>query len=314
MSEMYFELGKFFFTDDEHSELLLDVRDYSSNKSRMHSHLVEDENVLRPLEDSVSRAVKEIFSGKLVSPGDFQGSHVSMAHVVTCLRIVARLLRKAQIHTVLRIGQPAPLDEPLEEILLQFNPANTIWRTPIDSANFLPEKFFDTVIFYDAGLPSPQVFLSAKDGGKVYFIAATAHVEELLRSHAKLFSPTKGLALFEVEISPQLRRELRRRTPQGQLEEKFSAIAQVVAKAPEVMKKFRSLSNRKKNSYLDEYIAEVVRAEYILAEIFPLLASDTIKFNFNLLKEFLIDLRLGNGNVARVLRQQEILALEFQTT
>lgn len=53
------------------------------------------------------------------------------------------------------------------------------------------------------------------------------------------------------------------------------------------------------------------RAEKILAEIFPALIGDTIKFDFNLLKEFLIDLRLGNGTPARVLRQHEISAADL---
>lgn len=61
-------------------------------------------------------------------------------------------------------------------------------------------------------------------------------------------------------------------------------------------------------------IAEVVRAENLLAEIFPELYSDTIKFNFNLLKEFLIDLRLGNGAIVRVNRQYEILAKDWSNS
>ena len=38
--------------------------------------------------------------------------------------------------------------------------------------------------------------------------------------------------------------------------------------------------------------AEIIRAEKILNEIFLDLHSDTIKLNFNMIKEFLIDFRL----------------------
>lgn len=116
MSEMLFERGKFFFTDDRNSTLILDVRDYAANKSRMHSHLINDgKEVIRPLEEEVNRAIKKIFQGTLVSPGDFHGSNISMAHVVTYLLIIARLLRKPQIHNVLIIGQAATLEEVLTE-------------------------------------------------------------------------------------------------------------------------------------------------------------------------------------------------------
>ena len=63
----------------------------------------------------------------------------------------------------------------------------------------------------------------------------------------------------------------------------------------------------------DKYIAELTHAEKVLAEIFPSLRSDTVKFNFNMFKEFLLDVRfVPDANTqkissTRAVRQHEIL-------
>lgn len=302
MSKLDYSNGKFFLTAGEQSALLLDVRNVFANRSRIHSHqLTEKGGVIFPLESEVNRALKN-FSA--IQP-------VPLAEVVTYLRIVARLLVKPQVHKILRVGQWSTLDEVLAEILPKFNPANKLyclsetrplWKIP--SATFLfaeggeyllPENKFDTVIFPDT--PPLEILLAVRDFGKIYF--AAQNVEEPLKSQAKIFPLTTQAPLFELEISPQLRREVRRNTPQGIVDEKKSAIAQVVTKFPAVLKKFNALSGKKKIVWLDEYIAEVARAEKFLSEIFPELSDDAIKFNFNVFKECLIDLRLGNGSIAR---------------
>lgn len=309
MSKLHYSKGKYFLREGEQVKLLLDVRTSLVNKSRVPSHEFNQQGgVEYPLSTIVSGATKKIF----------KKTSVSMAELVTYLLIVARLLRKPQVHTVLRIGQWSPLDEALAQILPQFNPANKLYCLSetrplgrIPSVNFLfaegeeyllPEDKFDTIIF-PADKPPLEVLLALKGHGKIYFATQPQNVEELLRSQAKIFPLTKQAALFELEVSPHLRYELRLLTPQGQLDEKKAEIAQIVAQMPSVLKE--------KNSRLDEYISEVVRAEKLLAEIFPELHSETIKFNFNLLKEFLIDLRLGNGSVARLSRQYEVLVQDL---
>ena len=228
----------------------------------------------------------------------------------------------AEIHKVLRVGQWTQFDESLTEILPQFNPDNKLYCLSetrplgkIPSVNFifaeggeylLPENKFDTIIFPTT--PPTEILLAVRDYGKIYFTAQPWRLEEFLKSQAQIFSLTQEVALFELEVTPQFRQAIYKRSSQAQLDDKKSAITQVVEKLPAVMKKFNP---RKKLSYLDEYIAEVTRAENILAEIYPSLHSDTIKFNFNVLKEFLIDLRLGNGSTARVNRQYEILAQDL---
>lgn len=184
----------------------------------------------------------------------------------------------------------------------------------VGTEDLLAEKIFDTLIFFDQGSPSVEILLALKDDGKIYFTGPLNDSDEILRSQAKIFSLDGNISLFESEISSQLRTELRRRTPQGQLDEKFSAVTQVADKLPDVIKKFGSLPRKKKFPHLDEYIAEITLAEKILAEIFPLLAIDTIKFNFNLLKESLIDLRLGNCSATHVKRRYEILARDLETS
>lgn len=307
MSKINYSNGKYFLSDGEQTELLLDVRTSLVNKSRVHSHQFNQTGGVEfPLAATVDAATKKIFQSNLKS----------MAELVIYLRIVARLLRKPQVHHVLRIGQWSPLDEALAELLPKFNPANKLYclseTRPIGrmpSVNFLfaeggeyllPAERFDTIIFPDSN-PPLEVLLAVKTHGKIYFAAQS--VEEWLMAQADIFPLTSKAVLIEAEISSAIRQELEQRTPQGQLAEKKSEIAQVIAKLPGILKK--------KNSRLDEYIAEVTLAEKMLADIFPELHSDTIKFNFNLLKELLIDLRLGNGSITRLSRQYEVLTQDL---
>lgn len=307
MSKLYYSKGKYFLRDGERSALLLDVRTPSTNKSLVHVHQLNSQgNVEYPLEAVVNSAARRIF----------RKTPSSLAELVTYLRIIARLMNKPQVHHVLRIGTWSPLDEALAELLPMFNPANRLWclseTRPLGrrlAVNFifaegddylLPEDRFDTIIFPRTS-PPPEVLLAVKNHGRIYF--AAQDVEEPLRSQAEIFPLTTKASLFEVEMSAPLREELRERTPQGQLDAKKLAIADVLAKLPEILKK--------KTSRLDEYIAEVTRAERLLAEIFPELHSETVKFNFNLLKEFLIDLRLGNGSITRLSRQYEVLVQDL---
>ena len=311
MSGINFSDGKFFLVTDAQSELLLDAHNPAMNRSKIYSHLFDRAgNDMRPLEQMVAMTTKKIF----------RDTPESLAEAVICTRIIARLLRKEQIHTVLRIGQPSPLDDALEQILPLFNPANKIFFLRELQPYLLPEKKFDTIIFGKSNapiifgeqeLPPLEVMLAARNSGKIFFAAQIDALTEPPKLPVKIFSLTENFVLFETEMSAPLRRELRRLTPKGQLDEKFSAIIQVVDKLPAVLKKFRALDGKKKFKLLDDYLAEVIRAEKILAEIFPALIGDTIKFNFNLLKEFLIDLRLGNGTPARVLRQGEIVAADL---
>lgn len=319
MSNINFRDGKYFLQEGTQAALLLDVRTPFVNRSRVHSHqFTQQGGVEYPLTVEVDAATKKIF----------KGTPISLAELITYLRIVARLMNKPQVHNILRIGQWSPLDESLAKILPQFNPENKLYCLSetrplgkIPSVNFifaeggaylLPENKFDTIIF--GTIPPPEILLAVKDKGKIYFAAPPGNVETLLMTQSQLFPMTQDVALFELEVSPQFRQEIYKRTPQGQLDEKKSAITQVVEKLPTVMKKFNTLSSKRKITYLDEYLAEFTRAEKTLVEIFPALSSEAVKFNFNVLKEFLIDLRLGNGLPARVNRQYEILVQDLSNS
>lgn len=316
MSNVNFKNGKYFLLDGEQATLLLDVRTPFANRSRVHSHqFTKSGGVEYPLASAVNLAAQKIF----------KKTPESMAAFLTYLRIISRLLSKPQIHKVLRVGQWSPLDESLAEILPQFNPNNKLYclseTRPLGKIPFvnfifaeggdylLPENKFDTIIF--STTPPPEILLAVKDYGKIYFVAQPWHLEKYFIEQSKLFTLAQEITLFELEITPKFRQEVYKRSPQAQLDEKKAAITQIVEKLPAVMKKSNS---RKKLSYLDEYIAEVIRAEKILAEIYPALHSDTIKFNFNVLKEFLIDLRLGNGSPPRVNQQYEILVQDWSNS
>ena len=185
----------------------------------------------------------------------------------------------------------------------------------------LPEKKFDTVIFPEHKIPSAEIFLSAKDGGKIYFVAQTSELEDFLSPSTKIFPLTKTSSLFEVEMTPSLRQEIFLKTPQAQLEVQTLVIKRTVAKFLSLAKKINTLSMRSERMILlDDYLSELTQAEKILAEIFPKLRSDTVKFNFNLFKEFLLDVRLvPDANyqkvfAARAVRQHEILTRDLSNS
>lgn len=311
MSNINYSKGKFFLvTDGEQPAPLLDCRDVNLNRSRINSHqFSKDGNgVVFPLEEEVTAATKKIFRNTLLS----------LAETVIFMRVVNELLRKPQIQNVLLIGQPSPFAEELAEILPKFNPANRLHHPEKIEVYLLAENRFDTVIFFAQRTPPLELVLSVRDWGKIYFLAPPNGAEELLTSRAKIFSLTEQAALFELEISPSFRREFRARTPAGQLAEKKSEITRVLDALPDTIKKYTILTRKKKFSGLDEYIAELSRAERVLAEIFPMLHSDTIKLNFNMLKEFLIDLRLADDDkskrlaVTRINQQYEILWQDWE--
>lgn len=326
MSKVNFKDGKFFLqTDDGRTELLIDTLDISLNKSRVHSYqLTDGKNVEYPLSKIVNRSAKEIF----------KQTFDSMAELTIYLRTVARLLTKPQIHHVLHVGAWSPLDDALAEILPQFNPENKLYCLSttrplgkVSSAIFLcaeggefplPAKKFDTIIFTEHKTPSAEIFLSARDGGKIYFATRTAQLEDYLLPSTKIFSLTKTAALFETEMTPALRQEIFLKTPQAELEVQTLVVKRTVAKFLSLAEKINTLTMRyDRMILLDEYIAEVTHAEKILAEIFPSLRSDTVKYNFNLFKEFLLDVRLVPDensqkiSAARAVRQHEILTQDL---
>ena len=330
MSNLNFKDGKIFLRENDAADiLLLDTLNYSANKSCIHSQrFTEDgKGLVYPLSKIVNRAAKKIFSQTLDS----------MAELVIYLRTVSRLLVKPQIHHILRIGNWSPLDEALAEILPQFNPENKLYCLSttrplgkISSAIFLcaeggefplPEKKFDTVIFPEHKIPSSEIFLSAKDGGKIYCVVQKTSLEDILRPSTEIFSLSENVALFETEMTPPLRQEIFLKTPQAQLEVQTLVVKKTVAKFLSLAKKINTLSMRSDRMLLlDEYLDELTRAEKILAEIFPALRSDTVKFNFNLFKEFLLDVRLvPDANyqrifAARAVRQHEILTRDLSNS
>ncbi len=325
MSTVNFKDGRFFLRDGTNDKLLLDCVSWSANRSRVHStQLADVKGTLEyPLMSTVNRLSKKIF----------RNTPESMAEVVIFMRTIARLLVKPQVHNVLRIGTWSPLDEALAEMLPQFNPANKLYCLSttrplgkIPSTVFLcaeggqfplPENKFDTVISIGQSLLTSEIFLSLKDFGKIYFAAPQDKLPDTLRPTTEVFSLTDKAALFEVELTPALRREIFRATPQGQLEAQKLFVKQTVANFPATAKKFNTASSVEKNFLLDKYIAELTRAEKVLAEIFPSLHSDTVKFNFNLFKEFLLDVRLvPDANAQKVsstraVRQHEILTRDL---
>ena len=164
-----------------------------------------------------------------------------------------------------------------------------------------------------------QRCLSRKYKSKIYFIASPSKLKAFPTKCDRTFSLTEDFLIVELELSPTLKRELRRRSPQNQLDAKKNQIRQTLYKLNSVAQKFGTLPPQARKNLLDEYISELVLAEKILNEIFPEIHSDTLKLNLNMFKEFLIDLRLYEDlrmkqlTVEDLNRQIKILAQDLET-
>lgn len=239
----------------------------------------------------------------------FDKTPAGAVNSIIYLRLVAELIRKPQKHDVLHVGQWSPLDDTLAVTLPKFNAQNRLWYySPVRpvgkfaNVNFIfaeaqgeyftPENKFGSVIFSEQTLPPLELLFAARDYGKVFFAVPKSSLPDFWTNAAQTFDLEQNISVVELELSPMFKQELRRRSPQGQLDDKKAQIKQTVLKVHEVAKNFNSLPPQEKNTCLDEYIAEVTRAEKILNEIFIEVHSDTIKLNFNMFKEFLIDFRL----------------------
>lgn len=240
----------------------------------------------------------------------FDKTSAGAVNTIIFLRLINSLIRKPQTHNVLHIGQWSPLDDTLAVTLPKFNAKNFLWyyapNRPVEKFEHvnlifaevngggyvISENKFDSVIFSKQTLPPLEVLLATKDYGKIYFVAPKSSFPDFWATSAQIFDLEQNFSIVELELSPSLKNEILRRSPQGQFDAKKNQIKQTVLKVHEVAKKFNELPPQEKNACLDEYIAELTRVEKVLNEIFPELHSDTIKLNFNMLKEFLIDFRL----------------------
>jgi len=239
----------------------------------------------------------------------FDKTPAGAVNSIIYLRLIAELMRKPQRHDVLHVGQWSLLDDILAVTLPKFNAQNFLWYySPVRpvgkfaNVNFIfseahgeyftPENKFGSVIFSEQTLPPIEVLLAARDYGKVFFVAPKSSLPDFWTNAAQTFDLEQNFSVVELELSPTFKQELRRRSPQGQIDDKKAQIKQTVLKVHEGAKKFNTLSPQERNACLDEYIAEVTRAEKLLNEIFIAVHSDTIKLNFNVFKEFLIDFRL----------------------
>jgi len=239
----------------------------------------------------------------------FDQTAIGAMNSIIYLRLVAELIRKPQKHDVLHVGQWSLLDDTLAVTLPKFNTQNRLWyyapSRPVGqfaNVNFIfaeaqgeyltPENKFGSVIFSEQKLPPLELLFAARDYGKVFFAAPKSALPDFWTTAAQIFDLEGNFSVVELELSPAFKQELRRHSPQGQLDDKKAQIRQTFLKVRDVAKKLNELPPQEKNSFLDEYIAEVTRAEKLLNEIFIAVHSDTIKLNFNMFKEFLIDFRL----------------------
>ena len=320
MSYINFEGGKFFFYDAADKKILLaDVVTSAENRSKFHSHqfISARGDVYYPLLEEIYKHLNKIFDG----------SNDSMIRLLIFLRLTAELLRKQQIQKVLCVGEWSELNSSLARFLPQFNAENFLYNfaksKPIEKFNnvkfifadeddcLLVENKFSTIILSQP-LLQIEMFFSVKDFGKIFFAANKSGVPPVILQSSKVYDLTEYFSVFELTITPELKNFLRPSTLSGLLSQKKFSIRQVVEKFPEVIDKVTSLSGNEKKYVLDQYISELGKVEKVLNEIFINLHSDTVKHNFNVLKEFLIDYRLFGGGEEKIFAKYNILTEDMQ--
>lgn len=299
------ENGKVFFYDKNNTQiLLLDFISSAENRSKINSHQFNSDGkgIHYPLSTELANGSKK-FSG---------GDYKSFISAVIYYRIIAELLRKPQFHNILHVGEWSAIDEAVIEILPKFNEKNFLYvlnnSRPVQNFNntkfiftegekyFLLRDKFSIIIFSENNLPPPEIFLSAKNCGKIYFMCDITAVPEEIKSNAKIFELEGNLALFEVTASAALKKNIFFKTELGAVEAKKFEIAKIISQVPVAVQKINSAFEAEQCAALDKIIKSLTAAEKLLAEIFPYLSSDTVKQNLNMLKEFLIDYRLRINN------------------
>lgn len=320
MARIDFENGKFFLkNNDDKKFFLVDLLTSEENHSRVHSHqLTTDFKVEYPL----------FFDIKKISEKFSDGTFNSLLNASIFFRIINQLLKKSQIQKILHVGPCSSLDEVLDEFLPKFHDENFLYcmdnQRPsknfshtkfifFEDKNFFPENKFNTIIFSKNSPPPPEIILAAKNAGKIYFFCEEKKVPDEIKSHSEIFNFERDFSLFELTATAELKEIIFSRTTQGIIDAKKEKIVDVISKVSEVVENINSLDGKEKFFHLDELIRELTAAEKNLAEIFPNLSSDTIKINFNMLKEFFIDFRLRQNSplkkisAEKIMRQYKIL-------
>ena len=314
MARIDFENGKFFFKDkNEQKILLVDLMTSEENHSRVNSHqFTPDFKVEYPLFNDVKK-ISQKFS---------DGSMKSLVSAAIFFRIINRLLKKSQIQKVLHVGAWSSLDEVLDEFLPKFHDENFLYsldnRRPIQNFShtrfifndgdkyFLPENKFNTIIFSEQFPPPPEIILTAKNVGKIYFLCDEKNVSDEIKSHSEIFHFEGDISLFELTATTELKESIFTKTEQGIIDAKKEKIVDVISNVADIVENINSFKTSKKNRYLDELIKNLTEAEKNLAEIFPYLSSDTLKINLNMLKEFFIDFRLRQNSPLQKISAEKI--------
>ena len=301
MAYTTFENGKVFFHDqtkNDEKTLLADFVSPEVNRSIISSHQYESDEINYPLFTEIQKYL----------PKFSDGNFINFVNGIIFFRLAAELLKKSQIHNILHVGTWSAIDEILDGFLPKFNEKNFLYcltdRKPLQKLDhtkfifadgekyFLPKNEFETIIFSEISPPPPEIILAAKNFGKIYFVCNEKAISEEMKANSKIFVTDENFSLFELSATKSFKRIIVSRTEEGILAEKKSQIARIIFQVPAISTKISSLVGEEKVAQTDALISALVRAEKILAEIFPQLRSDTVKFNVNLLKEFLIDFRL----------------------
>lgn len=300
MSYIQFENGRNYFFDRENKRnFLVDLVKSDVNRTAIHSHQFTDNfGVYYPLFEMVQKNVEKLNDGSLRS----------IVSGVIYFRIIDRLLKKPQIHKLLHVGEWTIFDEILHDILPRFNDENKIYclssKRPLEKFNnarfifvedekyFLPENKFATVIFSEMKEPPPEIILSAKDSGNIYFVCETNQVSAEIKSHSKIYEFEGNIGLFELKTSREFKRKIFYKTEAGEVYNKKLKIWNLIKSIPAEVKKINSLRNEEQTAAVDELYEKIANSEKTLAEIFPYLVSEDAKYNLNMLKEFLADFRL----------------------
>ena len=317
MSYISFDGGKIFFHNNADEKfLLIDTVTSSENRSRVHSHIFTEKHTDFPLTNYIRSGIEKIFNN----------STESLAGVTVFLRITAELIRKPQVHKVLRIGEWGALNEVLEKFLTKFNDENFLYcyakSRPLENVPnakfifsesedyFLPENKFSSIIL-DKPFLREEIFFASRDFGKIFFVAKKDGLPYWLQKNLLMFELSDQIFLFELTVTPDIKIFLRSQSLDGQIDKIKSTIRQTIELVPQMIDRAESFSGNEKKFFLDSFFPQLTNSEKLLAEIFPQLNNDKIKLEFNLLKEFFIDYRLDFCDAEKVLAQQKILSNKF---
>ena len=302
------ENGKFIFVNDSNDrQVLFDAFDFPGNHSKVPCKPIGTGENEFLLFKEVVKSINNIHE---------DNSLVSITRNIVFLSVLNKIIKKPCRYQFLQIGDCSNFSRCLAKMLKLFNSDNNLFcltnnipseQEPnvsfisVELGNYmLPSDKFSGIFVDSAMVKSlsslpPELFLSLKDDGDLFFLTNANSIPQPFLDNSKIFMYTDNLFLISFSVTAQIKDNiLKNNHPSMKLDQQKKQIIGTINNLSSVINKLEFLPNSERNAILDHSISLLSESEKILNTIYIDLNSMYIKPYFNELKEAMIDYRLQN--------------------